>query len=350
VGPFRGCRMKRILWLCVFGLAASAGAGCSGQERLNIGGATFIYPMMSKWSTEYKAAKGVAVNYNSTGSGAGIQQMIAKNYEFGCSDAPLTDEQLKKAKEAGGDVVHIPLAMGAVVPTYNLEGVSKPVRFTGEVLADIFLGNIKKWNDKRLQELQEEGVTLPDQEIAVVHRSDGSGTTHIFADFLAKKSPQWKKKPGVSTSLTWPVGVGHNGNEGVAGYVNRTPGALGYNELIYAVQNKIKYGLVKNKAGKYILGDLKSVTAAADASLANIPDDLRYSLTDPPGDDSYPISGTNWAIVYVKQTPEQGKRIVGFLRWVTHEGQQYCEGLHFARLPQSLVGRLEKKLDLIQTK
>jgi phosphate ABC transporter phosphate-binding protein len=355
--------MRRLLFLTVIGLATAGFLGCTGGDggkkgdgksggavdRLNAGGATFIYPMMSKWASEYKKAKGVGINYNSVGSGAGIQQMIAKTFDFGCSDAPMTDAQIKKAKDTGGDVVHIPLALGAVVPTYNLAGVEKPVRFTGEVLADIFLGKITKWNDKRLQDLQEPGVTLPDLGIAVVHRSDGSGTTYIWVDYLAKLSPEWKHKVGVGTSVKWPVGVGAPGNEGVAGQVGRTAGALGYNELIYALQNKIKYGAVKNKEGVYILGSLKSVTAAADASLKTIRDDLRFSLTDAPGKDSYPIAGTNWALVYVNQPADKGTTIVNFLRWVTHEGQEFCEGLHYARLPQSLVERLTKKLDSVKT-
>jgi phosphate transport system substrate-binding protein len=326
----------------------SASNGGGGVDRLNAGGASFIFPMMTKWTSEYKKKTGIEVNYTSTGSGTGISQMIAKVYDFGCSDAPLNDQQLAKAKAEGGEVVHIPLAMGAVVPTYNLEGVEKPVRFTGEVLAEIFLGKITKWNDKKLQELQEGGVNLPDMDIAVVHRSDGSGTTYIFADYLAKCSPEWKQTVGVNTSLKWPVGVGQKENAGVAGHVKRTPGAIGYNELIYALQNKIKYGPVKNKEGNYILGDLESVTAAADASLKSIRDDLRYSLTDAPGAKSYPIAGTNWAVLYVNQPADKAKAIKDFLHWVTHEGQELCPALHYAPLPQSLIQRLEKKLATVK--
>jgi phosphate transport system substrate-binding protein len=328
--------------------AAPAGNGGGGEKRLNAGGASFIFPMMTKWTDEYKKQKGVEVNYTSTGSGAGIQQMIKRSYDFGCSDAPMNDEQIKKAKDEGGKVVHIPLALGAVVPTYNLPGVEKPVRFTGEVLAEIYLGKIKKWNDKKLQALQEDGVTLPSMGIAVVHRSDGSGTTYIFADYLAKVSPEWKQKVGVNTSLKWPTGVGFKGNEGVAAHVSRTKGAIGYNELIYALQNKIGYGSVKNKEGNYIQGSLESVTKAADASLKDIPDDLRFSLTDAPGKDSYPIAGTNWAVLYVNQPADKGAMIRDFLYWVTHTGQELCAPLHYARLPQSLVERLEKKLQTIK--
>jgi phosphate transport system substrate-binding protein len=332
------------------GSDSGKGGGGDGDKRLNIGGATFIQPMMSKWGSEYYKAKNVKVNYNSVGSGTGINQMIARTYDFGCSDAPMNPKQLEKAQEKGGKVVHIPLAMGAVVPTYNLPGIEKPLRFTGEVLADIFLGKITKWNDPKLQKLQEEGVTLPDLGIAVVHRSDGSGTTYIFADYLAKCSSEWKENVGVNTSLKWPVGVGANGNEGVAGQVERTAGALGYNELIYALAKKnLKYGSVKNKADHYILGSLESVTKAADASLKSIPEDLRFSLTDAPGKDSYPISGTNWAVVYVHQPADKVELIKNFLTWVTHEGQEFCERLHYARLPQSLVERLTKKIELIKS-
>ena len=338
-------------------MAVTLLVGCGGTPggkdraanvRLNIGGASFIYPMMTKWAAEYKKAKGGLINYNSIGSGGGIQQMTVKTLDFGCTDAPMTDAKLEEAKKIGGEVVHIPLAMGAVAIAYKLDGVMKPIRFTGPVLADIYLGKLKKWNDKRLQEIQEQGVVLPDADIVVVHRSDGSGTTHIFTDYLAKVSPEWKKKVGVGTSLQWPAGVGMKGSEGVSGHVGRTAGALCYVELTYALQNKISFGAVKNKEGHFILAGLKSVTAAADGSLASIPDDLRYSITDAPGKDSYPIAGTNWAISYVNPPSGKGPAIREFLTWVTHEGQELCEALDYARLPASLVERVEKKLALIK--
>ncbi len=344
--------MKRILCSALAGLVALAGVGCGGSDkRVNAGGASFIYPVMTKWVAEYRKLKGTSVNYTSSGSGAGIEQMIEMVYEFGCTDAPMTDEQIAKAKARGGEVVHIPLALGAVVPTYNLDEVQKPIRFTGEVLAKIYLGQITRWNDPELQKLQEEGVKLPDKNIATVHRSDGSGTTYIFAEFLARHSEQFKKEVGVNTSVNWPKGLGEarKGNEGVAGYVKQTPGALGYTELIYALQNNNKYGAVRNKADKYVLGTLESVTKAADGTLSNIPEDLRFSLTDAPGEQSYPISGADWAVLYVNQPPEKGKLIVEFLHWVTHDGQAYCESLHYARLPPSLVERLEKRLKLVKT-
>jgi phosphate transport system substrate-binding protein len=338
----------------VLGITLLALYGCGGAEdkRLNIGGATFIYPMMDKWASIYEKEKGVKVNYNSIGSGGGIRQMTDKTFDFGCSDAPMNAEQLENASKQGGEVVHIPLAMGGVVPAYNLPSVKKPVRFTGPILADIFMGEISNWSDKRLQDIQEQGVTLPKLDISVVHRSDGSGTTYIFVEYLSKVSPdKWggRNGPGVGTSVKFPVGVGQKGNEGVAGHVGRNEGAIGYIELIYALSNDIKFGSVKNKAGEYVAASLESVTAAGDAALKDIPDDLRYSLTDAPGKESYPISGTNWAIVYVNP-PKNGKAIVDFLRWCTHEGQQHTKDLHYAPLPKGIVERVDKKLDMIKVK
>ena len=332
----------------VLGMSLVGVLGCgSGKPRINGAGATFIYPMMSKWAAEYDKVKGVEVNYQSIGSGGGIQQMTAKTADFGSSDGPMNDEQLQKARDMGGEVLHIPLAMGAVVPAYNLEGTTEPLTFTGPLLADIFLGKIKKWNDNAIRDLNP-NVILPDKDIGVVHRSDGSGTTYVWVDYLAKVSPEWKKRVGVATSVDWPVGEGAKGNEGVAKRVRETPGALGYIELIYALQNDIKFALVKNKEGVAIKADLKSVTAAADNALKDIPEDLRYSITDASGKDSYPISGTNWAVLYVNQPAKKGQLVVDFLRWVIHDGQQYCEELHYAKLPPGIVERGEKKLASIQ--
>jgi phosphate transport system substrate-binding protein len=331
------------------GTSTTATSGGGGGERLNGAGATFIYPMMSRWTHEYDKAKGVKVNYQSIGSGGGIQQMTAKTVDFGCSDAPMNEEQLKKAAEVGGEVVHIPLVMGGVVPAYNLPGVEQPIKFTGPVLADIFLGKITKWNDKALADLNPD-AKLPDLGISLVHRSDGSGTTYIWVDYLSKVSPEWKEKVGVGTSVKWPTGVGQKGNEGVAGHVGRTEGAIGYIELIYALQNKIKYGSVQNKEGIFVLASLESITAAASAGLTEIPDDLRYSLTNAPGKDSYPISGTSWGIIYVNQAGAKGQAVVDFLRWCLHGGQEFTKELHYARIPQGLVERADKKLDQVKTK
>jgi phosphate transport system substrate-binding protein len=303
--------------------------------------------MMSKWGHEYEKAKGFKINYQSIGSGGGIQQMTAQTVDFGCSDGPMNEEQLKKAKEEKGEVVHIPLAMGADVPAYNLEEVTDQLKFTGPVLADIYLGKIKKWNDPAIQKLNPD-APLPDKEIVVVHRSDGSGTTYIWVDYLSKVSSEWKSKVGVGTSVNWPTGIGQKGNEGVAGQVKRSPGSIGYIELIYALQNKIKYGSVKNKEGEFVSAGLKSVSAAADAALTKIPEDLRYSITDAPGKDSYPIAGTSWAIVYTDNPGGKGKDVRDFLYWCTHDGQQYCDDLHYSRLPKGLVERLEKRLELIK--
>ncbi len=339
--------LGRLSFLAAVAISAlSCGCG-GGAKRLNAGGSTFVYPMMTKWADEYRKATTIEVNYQSIGSGGGIQQMTAKTFDFGCTDGPMNDEQLEKCRATGSEPLHIPLVLGAVVPTYNLDGVDQPLKFTGPVLADIYLGTIKKWNDRALRDLNP-GVSLPDKEIVVIHRSDGSGTTYIWVDYLAKVSDQWQKKIGVGTSVDWPVGIGQKGNEGVSGQVRRSAGSIGYVELIYALQNDMKYGLVKNKEGEFIKADLKSVTSAADASLKTIPDDLRYSITDASGKDSYPISGTVWAVVYDKLPGRKGQQVVDFLRWVTHEGQEHCEELHYSRLPQGLVARLEKKLDSIQ--
>ena len=340
--------MKRVVFLASLGFALSM-AGCGGgqNKRLTGAGSTFVYPMMSKWTSEYGKAKGIEINYQSIGSGGGIQQMTAKTVDFGCTDGPMNQEQLDKAKAVAGEVVHIPLVMGAVIPTYNLDEVNEPLRFTGRVLADIFLGKIKKWNDPALRDLNR-NAPLPDKEIVVVHRSDGSGTTYIWVDYLAKVSPEWKTKVGVGTSVNWPCGIGQKGNEAVAGQVQRSPGSIGYIELIYALQNNIKFGSVQNKEGTFVTASLESVTAAANASLTDIPDDLRYSITDAPGKASYPVSGTVWAVVYVNDPTGRGQQVRDFLHWVTHDGQRYAEALHYSQLPRGLVERLEKKLDQIK--
>jgi phosphate transport system substrate-binding protein len=262
----------------------------------------------------------------------------------------MNEEELREARNVGGDVIHIPLVMGGVVPAYNLPEVKESLVFSGPVLADIFLGKVKRWNDPALQQLNPD-VQLPDQAISVVHRSDGSGTTYVWTDYLSKVSPaEWKEKVGNANAVKWPVGEGAKGNEGVSGRVKATAGSIGYVELTYALQNKIAYGFVKNREGMALKADVKSVTAAVDNSLKEIRDDLRFSITDPPGKDSYPISGTVWAVLYVNQPAGKGQQVVDFLRWVTHEGQQYCEALDYVRLPSGLVERVEKKLASVQVK
>lgn len=344
-------RIVRGLHLVAFGLALlpllTCGCGGASARRLNGAGSSFVYPMMTKWAGVYDKEHGVQVDYASTGSGNGVQQVIAKTIDFGCTDAPMNEEQFEKARQNGGDVVHIPLVMGAVVPLYNLPEVTEALRFTGPLLADIFLGKVKKWNDPALREVNP-NVSLPDLEITVARRSDASGTTHIWTDYLSKVSPEWKEKVGVGTSVNWPVGAGDKGNEGVAGKVARSPGAIGYVELIYARQNKLKYGAIRNRDGHFVLASLEGVTAAA-AALTSIPEDLRYSLTDQPGPESYPVSGTVWAVLYTNQKSPKAEQLVKFLTWITHEGQEYAKDLDYARLPAGLVGRLEQKLTLIQS-
>lgn len=337
-----------LIALCGCGGGPSgSGASATSELRVNGGGSSFVNPLMSRWAGEYDQKKAGRINYQSVGSGAGIQQMIVKTFDFGCTDAPLNEEQLQQARQNGGEVIHIPLAMGAVVAAYNLDEAKEPLRFTGPVLADIFLGKIKRWNDKALLDLNP-GATLPDQEISVVRRSDGSGTTFIWVDYLSKVSPEWKEKVGVGTSVNWPTGVGQKGNEGVAGQVKRSPGSIGYIELTYAVQNGIKFGQIQNKEGTFVTPGLESVTAAAAGALADIPDDLRYSLTNAPGKESYPVSGTVWAVLYANQPAANAKMLADFFRWATHDGQQHTAELHYARLPPGLVAKLEKKLELIQ--
>jgi phosphate transport system substrate-binding protein len=334
------------------GGSSSAGGGGGGAEVKQVkgltgGGSSFINPMMLKWAGLYNKEKGVQVDYTSSGSGNGIQQMIDKKNDFGCTDAFMNDDQLKKADNLGGPVLHIPLVMGGVVPIYNLKGVDKPLRFTGPLLADIFLGKITKWDDPKLKEINP-GVSLPGDEIAVVHRSDGSGTTFIWADYLSKVSPEWKEKVGVGTDLKWPTGVGAQKNDGVAGQVARSPGSLGYVELEYALRNKLQYGAVQNKDGEFVQANLDSITKAAEAALKDIPADLRYSLNNASGKEAYPICGTTWAVLYEKQPANKAKALADFLRWATHEGQEYTKDLNYARLPESLVKRVDEKLGAIK--
>jgi phosphate transport system substrate-binding protein len=323
--------------LAVAWLAQPAGA----QTLINGAGATFPYPIYSKWFDAYtKVDPEVRFNYQSIGSGGGIKQIMSRTVDFGASDGPMSDEQLKQAPRP---LLHIPTVMGAVVPTYNLPGGPK-LRFTPDVLADIFLGKITKWNDARLASVNP-GVSLPDQAIAVVHRSDGSGTTYIWVDYLSKVSPEWQQKVGKGTSVNWPVGLGGKGNEGVAGQVKNTPGALGYVELAYAVKNRLPVGLVRNAAGKFIEPTIESTTAAAAGAAKDMPADFRVSLTNTPGDDAYPIASFTWILVY-KDQPDQikGRAIVNFLWWMSHEGQKFAADLLYAPLPPQVVKQIEARI------
>jgi phosphate transport system substrate-binding protein len=310
------------------GVAARAG-------QINGAGATFPYPIYSKWFSEYnKLHPDVRINYQSIGSGGGIRQITNETVAFGASDGPMTNDQLQAAP---GRILHFPTVLGAVVPVYRIAGVSAELKFTGVVLADIFMGKITKWNDPAIAKLNP-GVTLPDAEITVAHRSDGSGTTYIFADYLSKVSPEWKSKVGVSTSLKWPVGVGGKGNEGVSGLVGQTPNSIGYVELIYALQNKIAYGSVQNLAGKFVRASLEGVTAAAASAAGKMPSDFRVSITNAPGEHAYPISSFTWLLLYENpKDKNQARVMVDFLKWALTDGQKFASQLGYAPLPQEVV-------------
>jgi phosphate transport system substrate-binding protein len=312
----------------------SGPAAAPGQ--INGAGATFPYPIYSKWFAEYnKLHPDVRINYQSIGSGGGIRQLTNQTVFFGATDGPMTDEQLKSAP---GPIVHLPTVLGGVVPAYNLPGVSAELSFSGPLLADIFLGKVKKWNDPAVAR-ENGGAKLPATDITVVHRSDGSGTTYIWVDYLSKVSPEWKDKVGLATSVNWPVGVGGKGNEGVAGLVKQTPGSIGYVELIYATQNNIAYGAVKNAAGKYVKASLPSVTAAAAAAAGDMPADFRVSITNATGEGAYPVSSFTWILLYEHPADKtRARAMVDFLKWALTDGQKYAPELGYAPLPEKVVG------------
>jgi len=328
--------------IAVATLAAAAAVPAVAQTiQLNGAGATFPAPIYTKWFSEYqKLHPNVQINYQAIGSGGGIRQITERTVDFGASDGPMTAEQLQNAS----GIMHFPTVMGAVVPVYNIPGVDAELKFTGHVLADIFMGKITKWNDKTITSLNP-GVNLPDTDITVVHRADGSGTTYIFADYLAKVSPEWRTKVGVSTSLKWPVGVGGKGNEGVSGQVKQQPGSIGYVELIYAAQNKIDFGVVQNMSGRFVKASLAGVTAAAAAAANVMPSDFRVSITNAPGENVYPISSFTWLLVYQNQKDKaKGKILTDFMHWMLHDGQKYCEALAYAPLPAQVVSLEEAAL------
>ena len=334
-----------LVWL-LLGLAATAGAQSSGTVLLNAAGATFPYPIYSKWFDVYhQQHPNIQINYQSIGSGGGIRQLLAGTVDFGASDGPMSDEQLGQAKFK---ILHFPTVLGAVVPTYNVAGVASELNFTQKALAGIFLGTITKWNDQEIASANK-GISLPGSDIVVVHRSDGSGTSYIWTDFLSKASDDWKTKVGKGTSVNWPVGLGGKGNEGVSGLVKQTPNSIGYIELIYAVQNSISYGMVQNPAGKFVKADLAGVTAAADKASKEIPDDFRVSITNAPGPASYPIASFTWLLIPA-QIPDAAKRdaITGFLKWMLNEGQNYNEGLSYSRLPKPVIAKELKAISQIQ--
>ena len=332
--------IRRIVLLCV-ALALPA----LGQTTLNGAGATFPNPMYQKWFSEYhKAHPDIQFNYQSIGSGGGIRQVLAQTVDFGASDGPMTDEQLAQAKTK---ILHIPTVMGAVVPAYNVPGVSSELKFTPEALSGIFLGKITTWNDPAIAKANP-GVNLPNQTIIVIHRSDGSGTTYIFTDYLSKVSSDWQNGPGKGTSVKWPVGLGGKGNEGVAGMIRQMQGGIGYIELIYAVQNKIDYGSVKNASGTFVKASLESVTAAA-ASAKSMPADFRVSITNAPGKDAYPISSFTWLLIPEKsKEANKGKILADFLTWMVDDGQKMTAELSYAPLPENVAVKVKGAIKQVQ--
>jgi phosphate transport system substrate-binding protein len=327
-------------------LAIAVAAQPPGTILLNAAGATFPYPIYSKWFDVYhQKDPNVQINYQSIGSGGGIRQLLAGTVDFGASDGPMSDDQLKEAKFK---ILHFPTVLGAVIPIYNVTGVSGELNFTQKAIAGIYLRTITKWNDPEIAGANS-GVNLPAADIVVVHRADGSGTSYIFTDFLAKASDDWKNKVGKGTSVQWPVGLGGKGNEGVSGLVKQTPGSIGYVELIYAVQNGITFGKVQNASGKFVKADLAGVTAAAAAAAQDMPDDFRVSITNQSGPTVYPISSFTWLLIPA-QISDAAKRdaIKGFLKWMLTDGQGYNEGLAYARLPKPVIEKELKAISLIQ--
>jgi phosphate transport system substrate-binding protein len=332
--------IRRIALLCI-ALSVPAFA----QTTLNGAGATFPYPMYSKWFSEYhKAHPEVEINYQSIGSGGGIRQVLAGTVDFGASDGPMTDEQLAQSKTK---ILHVPTVLGADVPAYNIAGVTGELKFTPEALAGIFLGKITAWNDPAIAKANP-GVKLPGDQIVVIHRSDGSGTTYIWTDYLSKVSPEWQSQAGKGTSVKWPVGLGGKGNEGVAGMIRQMQGSVGYIELIYAVQNKITYGTVRNAAGEFVKASLDSVTAAA-ASIKSMPADFRVSITNAPGKDAYPISSFTWLLIPAQsKDAAKGKIIADFLNWMVDDGQKMTADLTYAPLPEGVATKVKAEIKQVQ--
>ena len=343
--------MKRILGIAVAILALGAIAWAAQNPLLiNGAGATFPYPIYSKWFDEYHKNNGnIQFNYQSVGSGAGIKQATEGTVDFGATDGPMNDEQLKAFMDKRStSVLHFPTVLGAVVPTYNVAEVTGALNFTPDALAGIFLGKITKWNDPVIAGANK-GAKLPASDIVVVHRSDGSGTTYIWTDYLSKVSEEWKTKVSKGTSVNWPVGLGGKGNEGVTGLVKQTPNSIGYVELIYAIQNTIPYGSVKNSTGTFVKADLASVSAAAAGAAKDMPEDFRVSITNAPGKSAYPISSFTWLLVPQKfQDAAKRDAVKGFLKWMLSDGQNYAEGLSYAKLPKEVIEKEKKAINNIQ--
>ncbi len=334
--------LRKILALMI--VLGMAGVALASPVLINGAGATFPYPIYSKWFNVYsKTNPEVQFNYQSIGSGGGIKQITALTVDFGATDGPMTPEQLA---EAPGRIYHIPMVMGAVAVIYNLEGVDKGLKLTPDVLADIFLGKIKTWNDPRISEANP-GVQFPNAEIVVVHRSDGSGTSFIFTDYLSSVSSEWKGKVGKGTSVNWPTGLGGKGNEGVAGVAKQTPGSIAYVELAYAERNNLSYAFLKNQSGNFIEPSLDGTSKAAEG--VPMPEDFRVSIVNSPNPEAYPISGFTWLLIYKDMNdPVKGKAIVGFIKWAIHEGQEYTKDLLYAPLPAEVVQLIEKKLEHVK--
>jgi phosphate transport system substrate-binding protein len=333
--------------LAVASALAGTFAGSLMAQDLNGAGATFPYPIYSKWFADYATTSGVKINYQSIGSGGGIRQLTEGTVDFGASDAPMSDAEMAKLK---APVLHFPTVLGAVVITYNIPGVTTAIRLTGPIVADIFAGKITKWNDGQISALNK-GIKLPASDILVVHRSDGSGTTYIFSDYLSSVSPSWAQAPGKGKELAWPVGLGGKGNEGVAGQVKQTPGAIGYVELAYAKQNSLPFADLQNANGEFITPTIESVTNAAAAAAAKLPDntDYRISIVNANGKGAYPISSFTFLLVYQTQPDAaKGKKLVDFLRWYLRNGEKTAASLDYAPLPASMVAQLEKRLGSIQ--
>jgi phosphate transport system substrate-binding protein len=318
-----------LLYVCLASMATAQ------TVQINGAGATFPYPIYSKWFSEYnRMHPDVQINYQSIGSGGGIRQLSAQTVFFGASDGPMTNDQIYAA---GVSILHLPTVLGGVVPVYNVPGVNAELRFTGRLLADIFLGRITKWSDPAIRSLNP-GVSLPNDDITVVHRSDGSGTSYIWCDYLSKVSPDYKKTVGVATSLNWPVGVGAKGNEGVAGLVKQTPGAIGYVELIYALQSRIAYGSVQNAAGEFVRATTQTVSNAAATAVKNMPADFRVSITNAPGNDVYPISSFTWLLFNINPKDKlRARTMVEFAKWALTDGQKFAVELGYAPLPKAVV-------------
>jgi phosphate transport system substrate-binding protein len=335
--------VKKVLSLAIALLVCSASA--SFAQKLNGAGATFPNPIYSKWFIEYSGQhQGVQINYQPIGSGGGISQVTAGLVDFGASDGPMSDQQLATSKVK---LLHIPTVLGAVVPIYHLDGVNAELRFAPDVLADIYLGKITNWNDARIAK-ENPGVKLPNENINVVHRAEGSGTTYIFTDYLSKVSKDWANGPGKGQSVLWPKGIGAKGNEAVAGMVRQLNGTVGYVELIYALQNKISFGYVKNAAGNWVKGSIDGVTEAA-ASVKNMPADYRVSITNAPGNNAYPISSFTWLLIPVQsQDPNKGKVIKEFLSWMLDHGESEAASLYYAPLPDSVAGKVRHTIDTLK--